>query len=368
MLLEGYPTISQTYMLTEIKALQNDYDLRIVSLGSANLPSKNHLPYSLTKNPNRIQGIIDEFRPDVLHGHFLRPLPLIAKAAEKAGLPYTIRAHSFDALPFQNGRPFPWPVNRMGKTAWAVNSENCLGILTFPFTRPWLEKRGFRKDKLIDCWPVIDYKRFYDRSPNGDAVMNAGACLPAKKMENFIDLAQIVKKPFNLYALGYEIEIIQKYNDTVKSPINICDPIEPNEMLGVYKKHGWLVFTACPQMMEMGWPVGIAEAQAAGLGVCIPNFRPDIKTYLGGAGFVYDSIRDLPEILNRPYPDDMREIGFEQAKKSDIEGHKKLLTDLWDRAAERPGKISQFINFTTYDKITEPFRAIAGILANKVGK
>lgn len=43
--------------------------------------------------------------------------------------------------------------------------------------------------------------------------------------------------------------------------------------------------------------------------------------------------RLVPKIISQPYPDEMREIGFEQAKKSDIENHKHLLTDLWDRAA-----------------------------------
>ena len=38
--------------------------------------------------------------------------------------------------------------------------------------------------------------------------------------------------------------------------------------------------------------MAIAEAQAAGVGVCMPNIRPDIKEYVGEAGFVYDSIEN----------------------------------------------------------------------------
>ena len=68
------------------------------------------------------------------------------------------------------------------------------------------------------------------------------------------------------------------------------------------------------------------------LGVCFPNLRPDVKEYLGGSGFLYDSIREVPKIISQSYPDKMREIGFEQAKKSDIAIHKKLLVNLWDNA------------------------------------
>ena len=38
--------------------------------------------------------------------------------------------------------------------------------------------------------------------------------------------------------------------------------------------------------------MAIAEAQAAGVSVCMPNIRPDIKEYVGEAGFVYDSIEN----------------------------------------------------------------------------
>ena len=38
--------------------------------------------------------------------------------------------------------------------------------------------------------------------------------------------------------------------------------------------------------------MAIAEAQADGVGVCIPNIRPDIKEYVGEAGLIYDSIEN----------------------------------------------------------------------------
>jgi hypothetical protein len=79
----------------------------------------------------------------------------------------------------------------------------------------------------------------------------------------------------------------------------------------------------------IGWPIAVAEAQAAGVGVCFPNLRPDIQDYLGGAGILYSSLTELVDIISQPVPEEMREKGFEVAKKSDIKTHLHRLTDLW---------------------------------------
>jgi hypothetical protein len=106
-------------------------------------------------------------------------------------------------------------------------------------------------------------------------------------------------------------------------------PIEPEEMPREYKKHRWLVYTASREIGTVGWPMSIAEAQAAGVGVCIPEVRPDLREYLGGAGFIYESISEVADIISKAVPDEMREMGFEQARKSDIFEHKVILTNLW---------------------------------------
>jgi hypothetical protein len=61
------------------------------------------------------------------------------------------------------------------------------------------------------------------------------------------------------------------------------------------------------------------------------NLRPDLREYIGGGGFTYDSIGEVADIITKPVPDGMREIGFEQARKSDIFEHKVILTNLWRR-------------------------------------
>jgi hypothetical protein len=134
--------------------------------------------------------------------------------------------------------------------------------------------------------------------------------------------------------------------------------VQHEKMPEIYKKHNWLVYTACPTIKGVGWPMAIAEAQASGLGICMSNIRPDLKEYLGGAGFLFDSIKEVPDIICKPYPDEMREIGFEQSRKSDIGEHKFLLTDLWDKYANSPPKVRKLTSFSTYEVFASRLKKI----------
>jgi len=354
MFLQGFPTISQTYMLNEVEAVRGDYDVRVISTKQGNLPGVHHPPFELVTEPGRIREIVEDFKPQVLHAHYLHMAPRLAELGEKYGVPFTIRTHSFDSLQRRASKP------RLGyREAHAARSDACAAILVFPFVRPLMESIGIPPDRLVDCWPVIDYDRFHDRSPNGEDVINVGACIPKKRMEDFVDLGRLTDRHLNLYAIGYESDALREYNQASGSPIAVHDAVEPHEMPAVYKAHGWLVYTACPELRNVGWPMAVAEAQAAGLGVCFPNIRPDVAEYVGPAGFLYASISEVAETIARPYPEEMREAGFEHAKRSDIARHKRLLTDVWDRVADRPPRIRRGPNsYTVYQQLTEPLRTL----------
>ncbi|WP_227788999.1 MULTISPECIES: glycosyltransferase [unclassified Nodularia (in: cyanobacteria)] len=343
-IIRGYPQISQTYIKTELEAIYHEYNVTIVSQKPSNVPYKNHFPYHHLTEINAIQELIEQVKPDVLHTHYLNQLSTLGPLAESTGIPFTIRTHSYDTLSLRRknwrGRireiiekdtPQFKKVTQIKKNLHWLNHELCLGALAFPFARPFLEKHGVRSNKIIDCYPVVNYASFYNRSTNGDAIMNTGAAIPKKKMEDYITLASLMpERKFDIYALGYDVAQLKSLNESKNHPVNIILPIEPNQMHSEYKKHQWLVYTAAFELATVGWPMAVAEAQAAGVGVCMPNIRPDIRNYVGEAGFVYNSIQEVVDIISKPVPEEMREAGFLQAKKSDIQEHKHFLTDLWD--------------------------------------
>jgi hypothetical protein len=324
-LVRSYPQISQTYIKSEIEAIRDEFEVRVNTRQQALYPYKNHVPYSVQTNREKILDAVQEFRPDVLHTHWLRSAKKVAKIASEANIPYTVRAHSFDVLDDPEGR--------YATTVPLLNDDLCLGVLTFPFGRPILENIGVRGDKIHDCYPVVNFERFFDRSPNGQAVMNVGACLPKKKMTDFLQLAAGASHlDFNLYALGYNRDKIAKLNNEQENPVKIMPQIEPDEMPGEYKKHRWLVYTASREIGTVGWSMAIAEAQASGVGVCMANLRPDLREYVGPAGFLFDSVNEVAEIISKPFPEELREMGFKHSKKSDVFEHKTILTNLWRQA------------------------------------
>ncbi|MGZ9219277.1 MAG: glycosyltransferase [Candidatus Binatia bacterium] len=348
--LKNFPQMSETYIKTEIEALKESCDIRIVSTKAANLPAKNHAPYERLTDLAAIREVIEEFRPDVLHSHWLHSVKILGKLSRLTGVPFTVRAHSFDSIwpepysvvervPFLGAFRNPSHIRR---ALDVINGEFCLGVLNFPFARSRLERAGIRPDKLIDCYPVVNYRLFHNEGPNGDEIMNVGACIPKKRMEDFLDLAMAAPKMrFNLYALGYRVEELRELAKNRNSPVHFNLPLELEEMPAAYKQHRWLVYTAAPQG-NVGWPLSLAEAQASGVGVCMANIRGDLRDYVGAAGFLYNTLDEALKIISQPFPEELRQLGFAQAKKSDAFEHRALLLDLWAKGqSKRSGSASQ---------------------------
>ena len=87
-----------------------------------------------------------------------------------------------------------------------------------------------------------------------------------------------------------------------------------------------------PWINTVGWPLSVPEAQASGVGVCIQNIRPDLAEFVGEAGYLVDSMEDAAKIISQPFSNELREMGFAQAKKSDVNGHIGKLEALWTGA------------------------------------
>jgi len=322
-IIQEYPLISQTYMKVEIERVVRQHEVRVIAFSKAHVPYKQHQPFTLIdrSKPIAMAELVGDTIPDRVHAHYVVTAPIVAQIAKQLDIPFTIRAHSFDVLEGDLSA-------RRGIIA-ALNHPLCRGVLCFPFALPILRQAGVDAAKLVPCWPVVDVKRFVDRGPNGNRVMNIGACIPKKGMEHYLELAhRMPDLRFDLYALGYTVEEMQRRNDALASPVRIVDPIEPEAMPAEYKQHRWMVYTASPQYKSVGWPMAIAEAQASGVGVLMQNVRPDLAEYVG-PGFLFDGFDEVERLIRHPVPEDRREAGFVHAMRSDVDSHINLLYDLW---------------------------------------
>ena len=222
--LERYAQISETYIENEIRALGDPFKARVMALQNPDLPLRDHLlPYTIVRTHTHVADVGGAFAPDVLHGHYLTLLERLFSVSELLQVPFTLRAHSFDILGVSPGKLAEW--------SRFANAENCLGILTFPFSIPWLVKAGFKESKLIPCHPVVDVAAFANREANGDAIMNTGAALPKKSMDDFILLgSKLPERRFNLYPLGYRTDQLAAYNRSLGNPVQIMRPVPPAAM------------------------------------------------------------------------------------------------------------------------------------------
>lgn len=327
--LERYPQLSETYIKAEIEALLPTWDVQIVSFRRVDHPDPEWQPFHLVQDPSALARLLKDLKPRVLHTHYLHMAPVLLGLAQVTGIPFSVRAHSYDSIVVP-GRPQPKGFACIGEV---VSHPLCLGLLSFPFTRPWLERAGVPPEKLHDAFPLVNVARFHDRGPNGKGVMNTGAALPKKGFEDYLRLASMLPgRTWDLFPVGYQTEALAARNEALGRPVTLHATRPSARMPEVYKAHDWLVYTASFDIGNVGWPMAIAEAQASGCGVLVAGLRPDLADYLGGAGFTYRTLEEAADILARPYPEGLRELGFEKAWRSDSRRNLPQLTDLWTAA------------------------------------
>ncbi len=324
-ILQQYPEHSETYIRTEIEAVRERYELSILSTSPAHLVYDDAFPFRRITSYQEAYAAIDEFKPDILHTHWLNEM--VPNIAIQKGLPFTLRSHSFDTY------WSPPPPDYVTNAIKPLHHELCLGILGFQYVQQRFAEAGLPMEKFHVVPPVVNVSHFLNRSPNGKDVLNVGAAIPKKNMEQFLQVAadRRIDRKFRLYPLAYGTPQLHDLNAQLGGATEIHSPVQPDLMPAEYKRHEWLFINEHPKFKSFGLPVCVAEAQASGVGVCIPGIRPDVAEYVGGAGFVYTSLEEAIEILSKPYPAEMRELGFEVAQRSDISRHIHKLTDLWDR-------------------------------------
>lgn len=339
-LLYEYPQTSQTYVKAELEAVAVDHDVVVLATREAPVPYVGHLPYTVVETSDQAVELLQDFQPQVLHTHWLqRQMPVVFEVAQKLQIPFTVRSHSFEFswggrgdLYFERA-PALFRRTVPGKLTTAtdiVRDEQCVGILAFPYLRKRLRALRVQDHKIHDAFPVVDVQRFLDRSPNGEDVICTGASMASKRIQDFFGLSnEVPGRAFNFYPVDNPGRALGEKLVSEGARVNIYPVVAPNAMPAVYKQHQWMVKTAHPRPRRVGWPVSVAEAQASGVGVCMIDLGPDLREFLGNAGYVYSSPAEIRDIIARPFDGERREEGFELAKRYDIRETLPTLTDLW---------------------------------------
>ncbi len=323
-ILDRFPVVMESYVATELDVLVPDHDIKIavfnIEVAQA-CPTRHQ--FELVRDEAHLDDMIQAFKPDILHGHFLEQFERVDDISRKHNIPYTLRSHAYDIAAERFVCKFE---------VWAerANESRCLGILVFPYGRARLERAGFHPEKLIDSGPVFNFERFLNttaRTPT-NTMMALGSAWPKKNFNGLIDATpDISSVSIDLYALGSQLDELRQYNESMGTPITIQPCVENHEMPAVYRSYDWYIYTG--NSAEGGMPVSVPEAWASGIGVLKQYARDEDYDFIGKAGFVFHALDEVGDIVSKPYPEEMRQAGFEQAKFWDFNRRRGELEDIW---------------------------------------
>lgn len=332
LLYKGYPRISHGYQSDEANELQKKHEIMIISFDWELFTIANdHLPYTLNHPVKDIKNII-KFKPDIIHSHFLNSFNVCSKLSRTLKIPFTIKSHSFDILEdnFNAVKSYVEQINE---------NKYCLKIIVFPEFYQRLLSFGIQESKLLPLYPTINVKQFLNLSfqENGPHIMSGGAFLPKKNITGFILLSKKIKQRFpdkiiNYYSVmenqSYHDEIM-KFNTIHGNPVNFST-VQREQMPLEYKKHQWLIYTACPEKKTVGNPLMIAEAQASGVGVIMYKLRDSLNDFVTENGYLYTNDDEVLEIISGDFDSIKRNNAIEIAKERyDIEDKIKYIENMW---------------------------------------
>lgn len=331
LLYKGYPRVSQSYQSVEALELSKNHEIMIISFDWELFTESNiHLPY-IFNHPIKELKNIKRFKPDIIHSHFLDTFDICVKLSETLKIPFTIKTHSFDIL----DNDFYTPK----KYAKLINDNKyCLKIIVFPEFFEKLASFGINRNKMTSMYPNINVKQFINLDiENGPHIMSGGAFLPKKNIKGFILLSKKIKERFPEKCISYYSVMENKsyYDEMIRFNTSHGNPVkfittQPENMPMEYKKHQWLIYTACPEKKTVGNPLMVAEAQASGVGVIMYCLRNTLSDYITDNGYLYENDTEVLEIISNNFDDDKRKNAIEIAKERyDVQEKIKVLEHIF---------------------------------------
>jgi hypothetical protein len=330
LLYKGYPRISHGYQIEESVEINKNHQIMIISF-EWELFTKcdKHLPY-IYNSPIKEINNIKKFKPDIIHSHYLDTIDVCVQLSNILQIPFTIKSHSFDILK-----------NNYGESKKYIKIINdtklCLKIIVFPEFFETLIKMGVKEPKLLSMYPIIDTDKFINLEiENGPHIMSGGAFLPKKNIKGFILLSKKIKekypeKQISYYSVmenkSYYDEIL-KFNKINNEPVKFIT-VQPEEMPLEYKKHQWLIYSACSKEKTVGNPLMVAEAQASGVGVIMYKLRDTLRGYITENGYLYNTDEEVLEIISNNFDPEKRIKATEMSKRYDKTEQIKLIENTW---------------------------------------
>jgi glycosyltransferase involved in cell wall biosynthesis len=332
LLYKGYPRMGQIYQIDEAKELRKKHNIMIISWDWKLEDIDETAPPYFYNHPNNLLDEIRNFKPDIIHTHFLDSLEIVHNLCSIFNINFTIRTHSFDII---NNK-----LSYFNKYKPYLLSEYCLKIITFPgYFNNKFKELDIPDNKILVNYPQINIKPFIDIKdiPNGDDIMGCGSFLKKKNIQEFIIIAKQIKNIFpnkNITYYGVKegdnyFNIINKFNIDNGSPV-IFKTIPHDQMPYEYKKHQWIIYPCCRKLLNIGYPLAIAEAQLSGVGVILYKVRDDMEDFVSENGYLYTEIEQVINIIKNNFDGVKRQNAINLYNRYNIENNISQLENIWN--------------------------------------
>lgn len=283
--LKGFPTLSQTFVLNELKYLiennynvvvfcykdpmdsvELDFDMEVIRFDSPNLSE------DLTAN---LEDLLLRYEIDLIHTHFVYPpcTEFTFPVAEKMKIPFTVFGHAVDI--------FKHDVEKVNRVDEITSSDYCKAIFTLSqYHKNHLISRGVPEEKIVITRQATDYE-IHDLEFNEREIKNIisiSRFVDKKGIDVLIDAAKILEDEdfeFSIYGFGkLEKKYKKQINDLGLENISVKGLLNgPKEVQKVFSKSDILV-SPCRISKNGdrdGIPTVIFEAMAYGVTVLTTN-------------------------------------------------------------------------------------------------
>ena len=238
--LEQFPTLSQTFVLNELRWLvSNGYNVKVFYFDD---PEKavdldfnlEFIRFDISNNlKENLEKLILDYEIDLLHSHFVWPTvtKFTFPVAQKLNIPFTFFAHAFDIF-----KKYTDEHNNINEI---TNSKQCKGIFTLSnYHQNYLIERNVPKDKIVITRQATDYEihELKEKKKSIKKIISVSRFVEKKGIDILIDAAKLLKDEdleFSIYGFGplkdkleKQISDLNLNNISIKGVLNGHDEVQ----------------------------------------------------------------------------------------------------------------------------------------------
>lgn len=300
-LVDCFPTISESYIRVELEyAVSNGVEIAVAAEKAVGNGYPVPPGVKVFYGHDSIEQAKKAFEPDLIHVHWAN----IAHRAYALGLPVTVRGHSFEWSP------------KLSRLVAAQPEMKKLFVFPGQFSK-------LAPSPKIASMPVAySHYRFTDAgTPKRPIVFRAAAGLPGKGFEEFLEIAQRVRRMIDCeFVLATStptpvyIAHLVALNERLGCPVQLLMNLSHEECADWMREAKVVLRGHDPASHPYGMPVSIAEGMASGC-IVVAKECPEAIDYIGNAGFFYktldEGVQKTIDALKAEWP---RQCSLERAK------------------------------------------------------